>query len=90
MRVFYIDMTGIDSKNELHELLQERLPLPDYCGSNLDAVHDVLTEYGSSWDIIFYNLSKIHGSMEVYVGKLQKMCADAVRQTPGLQIRFYN
>ena len=90
MSVYYIDMTGIDSKAELHDLLRAKLPLPDYCGRSLDSVYDVLTEYGSSWDIIFYNLSKIHGRMSLYTARMRKMCEDAVRQTPGLRIRFFD
>ena len=89
MKVFYIDLTGLDSKQELRDYLTAKLPLPDYCGSALDSYYDVLTEFGADWDIIFYNVSKIHGRMDSYVEKFQKMCRDAAAGTPGLRIRFY-
>ena len=48
MKVFYIDLTGLDSKQELRDYLAAKLPLPDYCGSALDSYYDVLTEFGDA------------------------------------------
>lgn len=57
-QVFYIDLKGITTKEELHALLRKELPLPEYYGDNLDAFYDVLTEKGAGWNIIFYNCTK--------------------------------
>ncbi|WP_158589530.1 barstar family protein [Butyrivibrio sp. CB08] len=88
-QVFYIDLTGISSKEELQALLTKELPLPDYYGSNLDALYDVLTEQGEGWNLIFYNVTKITVDMENYLTKLQKMCKNAANECDNLQIRFF-
>ncbi len=58
-QVFYIDLKGISTKEELHALLRKELPLPEYYGDNLDAFYDVLTEKGAGWNLIFYNCTKL-------------------------------
>ena len=54
-QVFYIDLKGISTREELHALLRKELSLPEYYGDNLDAFYDVLTEQGEGWNLIFYN-----------------------------------
>ena len=41
-----LDLSACGSREELYAVLREGLELPDYCGSNLDALWDVLTEPG--------------------------------------------
>ena len=55
MTVYYIDLQGVGTKEQLHERLRGSLPLPSYYGNNLDALHDVLEESGRDWELIFYN-----------------------------------
>ncbi len=85
-QVFYIDLKGITTKEELHDLLAKELSLPEYYGHNLDALHDVLTEQGDNWNLIFYNCEETAD----YLIKLRKMCAAACKECDGLRIRFYN
>jgi RNAse (barnase) inhibitor barstar len=42
----------VTDKASLHELLRQKLSLPEDCGRNLDAVHDVLTDPGKDRIII--------------------------------------
>ncbi|WP_024866194.1 barstar family protein [Butyrivibrio sp. FCS014] len=89
-KVFYIDLKDITNKSELHRLLSRELPLPDYYGNNLDALYDVLTDNGDSWNLIFYNQPKSPSEeFEKYLGKLRKMCARAASECDNLQIRFF-
>ena len=60
-QVFYIDLNGISTREELHALLRKELPLPEYYGDNLDAFYDVLTDQGEGWNLIFYNRTKVDG-----------------------------
>ena len=39
-----LDALCMDEKEKAHRYLKEKLGLPDYCGSNLDALYDCLTE----------------------------------------------
>ena len=41
---YRIDLTGIGNRADLHDRLQEALPLPVWYGRNLDAFYDCLTE----------------------------------------------
>lgn len=80
-RVFTIDLHGVKSYAALQETLAAALPFPDGYGCNLDALHDMLTEYGTNWKIIF-----LHTSAAFKMFRL--VCDDAVSQTPGLEIEF--
>ncbi len=41
---YVIDLTGVTSREELHDRIEEALPLPGYYGRNLDALYDALQE----------------------------------------------
>ena len=89
-QVFYIDLKGVITRDELHEKLAKELPLPDYYGSNLDAFYDILTEYGEEWNIIFYNCTDIKAEMPEYFESLRRLCKRAVSDCDGLNVRFFN
>ena len=78
---FTVDLAGIRSAARLHAALVEQLPLPEHYGRNLDALHDVLTEYGSRWKITFRNAGAVTRG-------LRAVCADAMEETPGLEVVF--
>ncbi len=80
---FTVDLAGIRSSMKLHAALVEQLPLPEHYGRNLDAFHDVLTEYGGNWKITFKNAGAVAKG-------LRTVCADAMEETPGLSITFAN
>ena len=86
--VYRIDLQGILSRDELYDYLEDELPFPAYFGRNLDAVHDVLTEYGRNWTIHFLHLTDIEVMMPRYMEKFRDMCADAMQETEGLEIIF--
>jgi len=76
---YYIDLGSAPDSAALHKALRAQLPLPDYYGDNLDAFYDVLTEFGSKWTLVFRGAAP---------AAFRALCADAVRDTPGLVIRF--
>ena len=80
-RRFIVDLAGVRSAARLHAALAEKLPLPEHYGRNLDAFHDVLTEFGGSWSIVFRNAGAAANG-------LRAVCADAMAETPGLDIVF--
>ena len=88
-QVFYIDLKGVITREELHDKLSKELPLPDYYGHNLDALYDVLTEDGEEWNIIFYNCTDIRTEMHEYFESFGRMCKRAVDDCEGLNIRFF-
>ena len=80
-RSFVVDLAGARSAARLHAALAAQLPLPQHYGCNLDAFHDVLTEFGGSWSIVFRNAGAAANG-------LRAVCADAMDETPGLDIVF--
>lgn len=80
-RSFVVDLAGVRSAARLHAALAAQLPLPQHYGRNLDAFHDVLTEFGGNWSIVFRNVGAVADG-------LRAVCADAMAETPGLGIVF--
>ena len=87
--VFYIDLAGVTTKAELHDILVKELPLPEHYGRNLDALYDVLTEQTEAWNIIFYNTSAMEKEIPDYLDNLKKLSARARKESSNLKIRFY-
>ena len=88
-KVFYLNLTGISTTDELQDYLVKELPLPEYYGRNLDALFDVLTEEGDDWNIIFYNISEAEEKLGQYFDNLRKVCRDACLENNKLKVRFY-
>ena len=80
-RVFTIDLAGVRSAAKMHDAIAAALPLPAHYGRNLDALHDVLAEFGGSWTVVFRNAGAVTRG-------LRAVCADAAEETPGLQVSF--
>lgn len=80
-RRFIVDLAGVRSAARLHAALAEKLPLPEHYGRNLDAFHDVLTEFGARWSIVFRNAGTV-------TKRLRAVCTDAMEETPGLDVVF--
>lgn len=80
-RRFVVDLAGVRSATRLHAALAAQLPLPAHYGRNLDAFHDVLTEFGGCWSIVFRHAGTVTDG-------LRAVCADAMDETPGLDIVF--
>ena len=80
-RVFTIDLAGVRSAAKMHDAIAAALPLPAHYGRNLDALHDVLAEFGGSWTVVFRNAGAVTRG-------LRAVCADAAEETPGLRVSF--
>ena len=80
---FVVDLAGVRDADALHDALAASLPLPAHYGRNLDALFDVLTEYGCGWRIVFRNAGE-------GLDGLREVCGDAMGETEGLEIVFKN
>ncbi len=80
-KVFTVDLADARSAAKMHDAIAAALPLPEHYGRNLDAFHDVLAEFGGSWKIVFRNAGAVARG-------LRAVCADAMAETPGLEIVF--
>ncbi len=80
-QTFSIDLADVTTAAQLHDTLASSLPLPQHYGRNLDAFYDVLTEFGTGWKIIFHHAGPAAAA-------LRSVCADAMLDTPSLEIIF--
>ena len=88
MREYDIDLTDVESAEELHALLRERLPLPGYYGSNLDALYDVLTERADGWSLVLSGIDTAEAVLGSYFGRFRRMLEHAAQDNPRFTVSF--
>ena len=71
-------------REQLHDYLQEMLPLPEYYGRNLDALYDCLTELTDTVVVI-----ENEDQAGEWYKKVERVLADACRENPGLKCENY-
>ncbi len=72
---YQIDLTGICTPGELHRRIREVLPVPDWYGNNLDALHDILTEH-QDWTVVFCNTGELYAADPLYAARFERLCRD--------------
>ena len=85
---YEIDLAGVYNPDDLHEVIAKVLPLPEYYGGNLDALHDVLTDIPEETHISFVNSYEAEVMMPKYMAGLKRMCRDTQDENDSLQISF--
>ena len=85
---FVIDLSGAAAPGKLHRRVRESLPCPEWYGDNLDALYDLLTDQGSSWQVTFLHTAETDALLPVYMTSLRRLCRRAMAETPGLTIEF--
>ena len=85
---YIIDLEGVESEDDLHDRLEESLPLPDYYGRNLDALYDILTEYGDGWHIVIENIDLVDEEIRPYVDDMIGVFEDASAAAPDLTVEY--
>ena len=87
---YFVDLTGVENRTELHDRIEQELPVPDWYGRNLDALYDVLTEpgFGGRCTICFTGCSGAGDGMQRYLEAMKQMCRAAVEENTGLAVEF--
>ena len=85
---YTIDLYGAESRAEIHKRIRKGLPVPEYYGNNLDALHDVLAECAAGTEIVFENSNETAPNMQGYVEALRWMCSETTEEYPEIQIEF--
>lgn len=86
---FEIDLEQVYSADDLQDLVEEILPVPDYYGRNLDALYDVLTDgRKDTWEIHFLHTAEAKTVLEKYMKALVKMCRRAEQESRKLKVTF--
>lgn len=72
---FTVDLSGAYSADEIHDVLEETLPLGEYYGRNLDALYDRLSEFPSGTRLLVTGISVPEAVMGKYIKNFRKLCA---------------
>lgn len=83
-----IDLAGIAGKGELHEAIRSALSFPDYYGANLDALHDMLTEFGEGMQIVLSGAEKMDDAVSGYFEVMKDVFRDAQQEVRDLVVEF--
>ena len=86
---FTLDLSACYSPEDVHDVIRDALPLPEYYGGNLDALYDVLTDPHLPWELTFTRCRIVEAIVGAkYMRSLKRMCADAEKESGHLTIRF--
>ena len=88
MRKIVLDLSGAQSRGQMHELLAESFSFPDWYGRNLDALYDVFTGELHDVRIFFRGESVAEENLGGYFSMFKTMCQEASEQNPELEIFF--
>ena len=79
-----IDCSQIHTKEDLHRIFREALSFPDWYGSNLDALHDCLTELTGKVRLANWEIAE--NRLGAYGAKAKKAIAAAALDNTGLDL----
>ena len=79
-----IDCSAIHTKEDLHRIFREALSFPDWYGSNLDALHDCLTEISGKVRLLDWETAE--NRLGTYGKKAKKAIAAAALHNTDLDL----
>ena len=88
MKYALIDGNVIASMEEIHCTLSEQLAFPDWYGSNLDALHDCLTDLSEETVIAVLHGESLSEVLGIGYVRLCRVLSDAAEENPYLTIQF--
>ena len=83
-----IDLSTVESIEELHARLARVLGLGPEYGRNLDALHDVLTESAEPRELVFRNSGVFWRLFPEYLPRFIQVALDSQDETDGLEVTF--
>ena len=85
---YTIDLYGAESRAEIHKRIRKGLPVPEYYGNNLDALHDCLTDISEETNVTIILPEKWPEEKSKYIKNFIKVCGDAASENEKLTILF--
>ena len=85
---FTVDAAGFTSRVDCHRDMQKVFAGYGYVGTNLDALHDVLTSIRTDAEIEIRGLEKARAAIGVYADSLRRVFELSSEENPRLHLRF--
>ena len=79
-----IDCSQIQTKEDLHQIFRETLCFPEWYGSNLDALHDCLTQVTGKVRLLDWETAEVR--LGSYGQRAKKVIAAAALENPLLDL----
>ena len=83
-----LDCAEIRTRNDLHDALTTLLPLPEWYGRNLDALHDCLTDPMEPTILAIRNADLLPERLQGYGKGFLAVLRDCAAQNPAFQFRL--
>ncbi|MBR2742776.1 MAG: barstar family protein [Clostridia bacterium] len=87
MTTVIIDGNAVKSREDIHNIFEAALKLPEWYGRNLDALYECLTERSDSVAIILKNLPALEEAMGARYPALLRMLYDAAEENHRITVR---
>ena len=88
MKYAMIDGSAVTSMADAHASLAQQLSFPEWYGSNLDALHDCLTDLREETVIAMLHGDVLSESLGIGYSRLCRVLSDAAEENPYLTIQF--
>ena len=85
---YEIDLAGIYNPDDFYNRLEEYMPLPEYFGRNLDALHDMFTDIATETEIVFTSTREAEVMMSRYMRNLKRLCTAVQKENENLRFTF--
>lgn len=77
-----LDGRKMDTRQDAHRYLKERLQLPEHYGNNLDALHDCLTEMGEKTRVTLVRKQAMLNALGAYGQSVLAVFRDVAAENP--------
>ena len=88
MKFAIIDGNAVTSMEEIHKSLAEQLGFPEWYGSNLDALHDCLTDLHEEADVSIIHSDALLETLGPAFVRLSRVLSDAADENPYLKLHL--
>ena len=79
MRVV-LDLSAIESAEELHREIAQGLSFPAWYGGNLDALHDCLTDLSDPVHLTVLHAQALEDALGAYCRSFQRVLSDSAQE----------
>ena len=83
---YVVSLADTSTREDLHKAISSAIPLPEYYGGNLDALHDVLTDISEPTRIIFTDYKAAKKSLGNYFYSFREAAEDSEKENPNLTV----
>lgn len=88
MKFAIIDGNAVTSMEDIHKLLAQQLEFPEWYGSNLDALHDCLTDLHEEADVSIIHSDALLETLGPAFVRLSRVLSDAADENPYLKLHL--